>query len=127
MARLMLRGPKRSPAPKKMMASPTTIIKSSAPTIKLMAPVVKPSAPVVKPSAPSATVKPSAPVPSFTERLQMMAAKTTLNKPKVNKDLKPEPASPVSITMDKPKRKVPAKRSAAIRKVKKPVAAPKKK
>jgi hypothetical protein len=74
-------------------------------------------------------VKPSAPVPSFTERLQMMAAKTTMqsptNKPKVVKDLKPEPASPVM--MDKPKRKVPAKRSAAIRKVKKPVAAPKKK
>lgn len=124
MARLMLRGPKRPSAPKKMMASPTTIIKAMAPTN------VKAMAPNVKSSAPSMIVKPSsAPVPSFTERLQMMAAKTTMqsptNKPKAVKDLKPEPASPVM--MDKPKRKVPAKRSAAIRKAKKPVVVPKKK
>lgn len=119
----MLRGPKRPSAPKKMMASPTTIIKAMAPTN------VKAMTPSVKSSAPSMIIKPSAPVPSFTERLQMMAAKTTMkspmNKPKVVKDLKPEPASPIA--MDKPKRKVPMKRSAAIRKVKKPVAAPKKK
>ena len=65
----------------------------------------------------------------------MMAAKTTMNRPqqtKVNKDMKPEPTSPISAS--KPvvpstanKRKIPAKRSAAIRKAKKPVAAPKKK
>ena len=117
----MLRGPKRPSSPKKMMASPTTILKSYKPSAS-----VKPSAPVVEPSSQ---------VLSFTERLQMMAAKTTtMNKIKAVKDLKPEPASPISpISASKPyasvstKRKVPAKRSAAIRKAKKPVAPSKKK
>lgn len=121
MARLMLRGPKKLAAPKKMM-SPTTIIKSMAPTSNStsMAAPKKMMAPVTSMAAP----KPS--VPTLTQRLQSMASnmpsmKNTMQpKPK---DLKPEPASP--IMLDKPKRKVPAKRSAAIRKVKK--AAPQKK
>jgi len=122
MARLMLRGPKRPSSPtKKLMASPTTIIKSSGPKLMSMASPVKLQAPT-KQAAPSTTVKPSAPVPSFTERLKMMA--DTMNKPKLAKDLKPE--QPTPIAMDKPKRKVPVKRSAAIRKVKK-VAVPRKK
>lgn len=116
----MLRGPKRPSAPaKKMMASPTTIIRSSGPKLMSMASPFKLSAPT-KQSSPS--VKNSAP-PSFTERLKMMAD-TMKHKSKASKDMKPEPASPVM--MDKPKRKAPTKRSAAIRKAKK-VAAPKKK
>jgi hypothetical protein len=100
MARLMLRGPKKMAAPKKMM-SPTTILKSMAPI------------PMNKPISPAT---PKSSVPTLTQRLQSMAA--TMQQ-KTVKDLKPEPASP--IMLDKPKRKVPVKRSAAIRKVKKPV------
>lgn len=100
MARLMLRGPKKLAAPKKMM-SPTTIIKSMAP-------------------APTSMAAPKSSVPTLTQRLQNMAASMPKKDiPKPVKDLRPEPASP--IMLDKPKRKVPAKRSAAIRKVKKPV------
>lgn len=119
MARLMLRGPTRSTAmnspakkmanPKpKMMASPMTIIKASAP-VKLSTP--KTMASPTKQSS----------VPSFTERLQSMAAKMNKQAPVV-KDLKPEPPAPITMN----KRKAPAKRSAAIRKAKK-VAVPKKK
>lgn len=116
----MLRGPKRPSAPaKKMMASPMTIIKSSGPKLMTMSSPIKLSAPTKQASP---TVKNSAP-PSFTERLKLMAD-SMKNKPKVSKDMKPEPAAPVM--MDKPKRKAPVKRSTAIRKVKK-VAAPKKK
>jgi hypothetical protein len=109
MARLMLRGPKKLAAPKKMM-SPTTIVKSMAPI------------PMNKPISPAA---PKSSVPTLTQRLQSMAASIPKREiPKPIKDLKPEPISP--IMLDKPKRKVPAKRSAAIRKVKKPVVQKKK-
>lgn len=130
MARLMLRGPSRStvanpPAKKtavqkpKLMASPMTIIKASAPT-KQTAPI-KLSAPKVSPVAPKVAPAKQTSVPSFTERLQSMAAK--MNKPpQVPKDLKPEPPSPIIMN----KRKVPTKRSTAIRKTKKTIV-PKKK
>lgn len=111
----MLRGPKKLAAPKKMM-SPTTIIKSMAPANSS----TSMSAPKSSMSAPKSSV------PTLTQRLQSMASSMPSMKnagqPKP-KDLKPEPASPVML--DKPKRKVPAKRSTAIRKVKK--AAPQKK